>query len=85
MLREIDWGSDRVYDQTCVQAGMAGLVLEPLAPWDDVDRPEDVMALRRRLATAIASSDEADPTFLELARRMDRMGMTRDLKAHIDD
>ncbi|MHC4414550.1 MAG: TIGR04282 family arsenosugar biosynthesis glycosyltransferase [Planctomycetota bacterium] len=49
VLRNIDWGGDQVYDQTCQRAVAAGLVVGSLPVWHDVDRPEDVDGLRRRL------------------------------------
>jgi rSAM/selenodomain-associated transferase 1 len=49
LLRDIDWGGDRVYDQTCRRAAGAGVRLHVLPAWHDVDRPQDVSALVARL------------------------------------
>ncbi|WP_231471273.1 TIGR04282 family arsenosugar biosynthesis glycosyltransferase [Thioalkalivibrio sp. HK1] len=42
---DIDWGSDRVLDQTRKRARTAGLCLHELAPKRDIDRPEDLRFL----------------------------------------
>lgn len=52
LLRGIDWGTAAVYDQTRRAADEAGLVLAELPAWHDVDRPDDLAALRSRLRTA---------------------------------
>ncbi len=49
VLAGIDWGTGKVYDQTRQRAETAGLVVGTLPLWHDVDRPQDVDALRRRL------------------------------------
>ncbi len=49
ILAEIDWGTGNVYDQTCRRATTAGLTICELPVWHDVDRPQDVGELRRRL------------------------------------
>ncbi|MEM1213906.1 MAG: TIGR04282 family arsenosugar biosynthesis glycosyltransferase [Planctomycetota bacterium] len=38
----IDWGTERVFEQTMVAAGEAGLGVKVLGELDDVDRPEDL-------------------------------------------
>lgn len=58
MLDAIDWGSDRVYDQSLRRAQRAGLRVADLPRWSDVDLPEDLAALRRRLESA--SGRDAD-------------------------
>ena len=65
LLRRIDWGSDRVYDQTLERAAGAGLRIETLPPWTDVDHPADLARLRQRVAQEAADSDVA-----ALARRL---------------
>lgn len=52
----IDWGSDRVYDQTLQRAAEAGLEVSALSQWYDVDQPSDVEALSRRLEERLGSS-----------------------------
>jgi len=49
LLRNIDWGGDCVYDLTCRHAMAAGLSVHRLPVWLDVDHPDDVHSLRRRL------------------------------------
>ncbi len=45
LFADIDWGSDRVADQTRKRARTAGLRLHELAPRRDIDRPEDLRFL----------------------------------------
>ena len=56
VIRGIDWGSDRVYDQTRQRAAEAGLEVCALPRWYDVDQPSDVEALSRRLEERLGSS-----------------------------
>ncbi len=49
LLHGIDWGTAAVYDQTRQAAHTAGLGLADLQMWHDVDHPEDLVALRRRI------------------------------------
>ncbi len=56
VIRGIDWGSDRVYDQTRQRAAEAGLEVYALPQWYDVDQPSDVEALSRRLEERLGSS-----------------------------
>ncbi len=55
VVRQIDWGSADVYDQTCQRAAETGLVVATLPVWHDVDRPQDVASLRLRLETSEGS------------------------------
>ena len=48
----IDWGTQTVYDQTRSAAAGAGLSFHPLPAWHDVDTPDDLAALLRRLRHA---------------------------------
>ncbi|MHC5002158.1 MAG: TIGR04282 family arsenosugar biosynthesis glycosyltransferase [Planctomycetota bacterium] len=64
LLSGIDWGTEAVYDQTCRRAASAGLTVRRLPTWRDVDEPEDVGALRRRLSNHLRrgpSGTGADP------------------------
>ncbi len=56
VLQAIDWGTDRVYDQTLKRAAEAGLEARALPRWYDVDEPGDLEALRRRLEVRLRSS-----------------------------
>lgn len=69
LLRRIDWGTRSVYDQTCSRADEAGLDLAALPVWDDVDLPDDLLALRRRLATC------DDPALELLRARIDDLAI----------
>jgi rSAM/selenodomain-associated transferase 2/rSAM/selenodomain-associated transferase 1 len=44
LLSEIDWGSQRVSDQTRAVLARAGIETEVLDPREDIDRPEDLPA-----------------------------------------
>ena len=48
----IDWGTERVAEQTRAAADRVGVVLHETAGWEDVDTPEDLVRLRSRLADA---------------------------------
>jgi hypothetical protein len=67
LLADIDWGTDRVYHQSLAAAEAAGLRAAPLAPWHDVDSPEDLERLRHRLARA------TEPSLIRLRHRLDRV------------
>ena len=75
VLVDVDWGSARVYDQTCRNATAAGLVVETLPVWHDVDHPADVDALRRRMRAAVHGTqgrpNETDP-WQWMAGQLDR-------------
>jgi len=62
LLRGIDWGTAAVYDQTRRAAAEAGLSLDALPAWHDVDRPDDLDALRNRVQT----SSPHDPALARL-------------------
>ena len=71
VLRDIDWGTASVYDQTRLRALEAGLRFQTLSTWPDVDRPEDLDALRQRL-TCLPAAAGPDPGPLgRLAERLD--------------
>jgi rSAM/selenodomain-associated transferase 1 len=61
----IDWGTPSVYDQTRNAAVDAGLTWHELPRWYDVDTPDDLAALRRRLR------DANDPALVTLRTRLD--------------
>ncbi|MEM0915422.1 MAG: DUF2064 domain-containing protein, partial [Planctomycetota bacterium] len=72
LLRGIDWGSERVLDQTRAAAAAAGLRLSELDAWHDVDDADDLAALRRRLANTAATADPAaDPALSTLRSALD--------------
>ena len=75
VLVDVDWGSTHVYDQTRRNAIAAGLVVETLHVWHDVDHPADVEALRRRIRAAAHGSqdrpNETDP-LQWMAEQMER-------------
>ena len=52
----MDWGTDRVCAQTRAAAAAAGLSLAEPCTADDVDRPEDIVALRRELRRGSGST-----------------------------
>jgi len=76
VLVNIDWGSACVYDQTRRRALDAGLVVESLPVWHDVDHPADVKALRLRLcqlpSTSSGQPDGTDP-LRWMAEQLDRL------------
>lgn len=73
LVRGIDWGTPRVYHQTCQAAAGAGLSLRLLPAWHDVDSPADLRALIQRLE---AGADE--PALARLRQRLRQIlaGMT---------
>ena len=79
VLDGIDWGSAGVYDQTRSRAVEAGLSFQPLPPWPDVDRPDDVEALRERLSglglssPSSSSSSSCGPDAAPLGRLAERI------------
>lgn len=60
LVRAIDWGSERVYHQTCARAADAEIELRPLPNWPDVDDADDLLRLHRRLAAAPPDDDFDD-------------------------
>jgi hypothetical protein len=71
LLRGVDWGTAAVYDQTLRRADEAGITVVELPAWPDVDRPEDLLALRRRLAGPGGAASEAP--LARLAARLDEI------------
>ncbi len=74
LLRDIDWGSPRVYDQTIAAARRAGLRVATLPAWEDIDRPADLAALRVRLASV------TEPALLRLRARLERICRRDDVR-----
>jgi rSAM/selenodomain-associated transferase 1 len=72
LLDGIDWGGPRVYDQSRRRAAERGLVVRALPMWHDVDRPEDVPALLRRVRQPVEGSGRP-PELEELAERIGRL------------
>jgi glycosyltransferase A (GT-A) superfamily protein (DUF2064 family) len=70
VLRGVDWGSEAVYDQTCLLAGQAGLVWTSLPEWPDVDTPEDLNALSVRLANRYGPTGKPERALMLLANRI---------------
>ncbi|MEO0515357.1 MAG: DUF2064 domain-containing protein [Planctomycetota bacterium] len=64
LLTKIDWGTSAVYDQSHENARAADFTLVDLPPWHDVDTPDDLDALRRRLQTT------DDPALQQLADQL---------------
>ena len=49
IFEEIDWGSDRVFEQTMRQLKSSGLSYAVLTEWYDIDRLDDLLALYQEL------------------------------------
>lgn len=84
LLQSIDWGTSRVYDQTCDRAREGGIDLTALPHWDDVDDVADIHALQARLS---AEPDTSDAPLCELRSRLNDLlhaaaSRTRDQKAN---
>lgn len=74
LFRGIDWGTSRVYDQTRQRAAAADLGVHLLPAWHDIDRPEDVEALRQRLRNQSGHDSTGlidDAPLRRLAERLD--------------
>ncbi len=57
VFRGVDWSTQHVLDQTIARARKAGLKTGFLPRWRDVDEPEELKALARRLSLRKESSD----------------------------
>jgi len=69
LFADIDWSTERVFDQTCARAASLGLELVLLPPWYDVDEPASLDRLRTELADGGAAGIYAAPaTALALDR-----------------
>jgi len=82
VFRGIDWGTSRVYDQTCQRAAAAALRVHQLPAWHDIDRPEDVQALRQRLRNRAGHDLSGlidDAPLRRLAERLDALCSTNPL------
>ncbi len=74
LLLGIDWGTEKVYDQTLIQAADQGLHVQHLPKWYDVDHPDDLAELRLRLARRLGTREkklDEDPPLEVLARQLD--------------
>ena len=71
LVRGIDWGSERVHDQTRRAAKQAGLLIADLDPWYDVDTISDLDALRSRLDQIFNSRSE--PALAQLSESLDQV------------
>lgn len=70
LLDGVEWGSPHVCEQTVRSAESAGLCVERLRTWYDVDRPADLAALRDRI------EGSHEPMLRVLAQRLDQIGIT---------
>jgi uncharacterized protein len=57
LFEEIDWSTERVYQQTIARAGEIGLTVASLREWYDVDDEETLAFLARELGLGPASED----------------------------
>lgn len=73
LFEGIDWGTERVYDQTLHRASVAGLGLCELPNWYDVDRPADLRALRDRLASTLIDDVKPDQALQRLAAQLEQL------------
>lgn len=62
LLAEVSWSGPEVYDQTLRNAARAGLRVSEIAPWYDVDTPEDLRRLRADLLDDPAGAARAPAT-----------------------
>ncbi|RJP36085.1 MAG: glycosyltransferase [Phycisphaerales bacterium] len=68
LFTRIDWGTESVARQTRERARASGLELVELAPWYDIDRPEDLAWAWRDLADPAAQHRPAAARLAELLR-----------------
>lgn len=69
LLDGIDWGSDRVAEQTRAQARYAGIDLYELPAWHDIDRWDDLA----RATKALGDDDDLGPRRQALKQVIDRL------------
>ena len=62
LLAGVSWSGPEVYDQTLRNAARAGLRVREIAPWYDVDTPEDLRRLRADLRDDPAGAVRAPAT-----------------------
>ncbi len=67
LFREVPWGGSEVLQVTLERARETRIALKLMAPWYDVDRPEDLERLRADLGDAVAAA-RAPETARALAR-----------------
>ncbi len=68
LFREVPWGGSEVLQATLERARETNIALELMAPWYDVDRPEDLERLRADLRDA-----EGPARAPETARALSRL------------
>jgi len=73
IFARIDWGTETVYDRTCARVSELDLELGRLPGWHDVDLPDDLAAMRERLA-GVRGDRALDTLGAELARLVDSRG-----------
>jgi len=71
LLRNIDWGTSKVYHQTIQAAKAVGLTFQNLPAWHDVDSPSDLNALMHRLR------DGHEPKLTGLLQRLNQTDQDR--------
>jgi uncharacterized protein len=67
VFTEVDWSTDRVWQQTLAHLRAAGLPYVCLPQWHDVDTPEDLEHLRGELSRGTNHEDLALRTAIEAA------------------
>jgi len=80
VFTDIDWGSERVFEQTVASAKTAGLTIHELRTLDDIDTPDDLTAFagsgwRRklpRISVVIAARNEESHIAAAIASARDR-------------
>ena len=64
LFREVPWGTDAVWETTRRRAGAAGLAIEVLDPWFDVDDAAALERLRRDLLRGNSGRTPATRRFI---------------------
>jgi hypothetical protein len=74
LFEGVDWGSERVADQTRARAGDAGIRSVELPTWHDVDRFEDLRQVHDDFAGLRASSPLPNASQLDSGRLLNEIG-----------
>ncbi len=79
LLDAIDWGTEHVYDQLLQRARQLGRRVAVLPQWVDIDHPEDIDAMLKRLDSASVrqSSRQMDSALLQLRSDLAQIGLTK--------